>query len=65
MKYYQQILDDLCKQKDIFCEGLPEEEIKEIDTYLEEVVKEMASFLENVDHIAEDPQKKKTCSRTF
>lgn len=44
MKYYQQILDDLCKQKDALCEGMTEEEIKEIDTYLEEVVKEMTPF---------------------
>lgn len=65
MKYYQQILDDLCKQKDVFCEGMSEEEIKEIDTYLEEVVKEMASFLQNVDHIAEDPQKRKRAAELF
>jgi hypothetical protein len=65
MKYYQQILDDLCKQKDALCEGMTEEEIKEIDTYLEEVVKEMTPFLENINNIIEDPQKRKNVAKIF
>ena len=28
MKYYQQILDDLCKQKDALCEGMTEEDTR-------------------------------------
>ena len=65
MKHYQQIIDELCKQKDSFCEGMSDEEIQEIDTYLEEVVKELEPFLKNINNIIEDPQRRKKTAELF
>jgi len=65
IKHYQQIIDELCKQKDAFCEGMSDEEIQEIDTYLEEVVKELTPFLKNINNLIEDPQKRNKTAELF
>ena len=65
MKHYYKIIDELCRQKDMFCKGMSDEEIKEIDTYLEEVVKELEPFLKDVEDILENPERRKKVGNLF
>jgi len=44
---------------------MSDEEIQEIDTYLEEVVKELEPFLKNINNIIEDPQRRKKTAELF
>lgn len=65
MKHYQEIIDELAKQKDIFCVGMSDEEIEEINTYLDEVVKELEPLLKSVDKISNDPIRRKRAGQLF
>lgn len=65
MKHYYKIIDELCKQKDMLCKGMSDEEIKEIDIYLEEVVKELEPLLKDVEDILENPKRRKKVGNLF
>ena len=65
MKHYQEIIDELAKQKDLFCEGMSEQEVEEINTYLDEVVKELEPLFKSVESISSDPVRRKRASQLF
>ena len=65
MKHYQAIIDEIAKQKDIFCEGMSDEEIEEINIYLNEVVKELEPLLKSVEKISSDPARRKRAGQLF
>tara|TARA_Y100000114_G_C11762394_1_gene330588 strand:- start:284 stop:532 length:249 start_codon:yes stop_codon:yes gene_type:complete len=65
MKHYQEIIDELARQKDAFCEGMSEKEIEEINIYLDEVVKELEPLFESVESISSDPVRRKRAGQLF
>jgi hypothetical protein len=65
MKHYQEIIDELAKQKDLFCEGMSEQEVEEINTYLDEVVKELEPLFKSVESISSDPVRRKRAGQLF
>jgi hypothetical protein len=59
------LIDDIVNQKNILTKNLTENEKKEVDIYLEEILKELTPAIKILDHLYFDEMKRKNITNAF
>ena len=65
MKHKQKITDSVFKYYESLCEGLTDEEKKELDIYFEEAILEMTPLLESIENILGNKKNRKKFTKAF